>query len=61
MKRDADGRCPLDYAREVAEEVKAGLAPACYRIEIVGSIRRQRPRVKDPLLGWDWLPPERRL
>lgn len=37
----------LEYALEVAENVKAQLAPHCSRIEIAGSIRRRRPEVKD--------------
>lgn len=38
-----------DYrtALAIAERVKAALAPHCERIEIAGSIRRQRPQVSD--------------
>lgn len=31
----------------IAERIKAELAPHCERIEIAGSIRRQKPEVKD--------------
>lgn len=34
-------------ALEIAERVKALLAPHCERIEIAGSIRRKKPEVKD--------------
>ena len=34
-------------ALEIAEKVKAQLAPHCERIEIAGSIRRKKPVVKD--------------
>lgn len=34
-------------ALEIAESVKALLAPHCDRIEIAGSIRREKPEVKD--------------
>jgi DNA polymerase/3'-5' exonuclease PolX len=34
-------------ALEIAEKVKAELAPHCDRIEIAGSIRRKKPEVKD--------------
>lgn len=37
----------LTKALEIAERVKALLAPHCDRIEIAGSIRRKKPRVKD--------------
>jgi DNA polymerase (family 10) len=46
-ERDEDGRWPLSFARLVAEDLKARLQPACERVEIAGSIRRQRPWVKD--------------
>jgi len=35
----------LEKARAIAEELKNQLQEACYRIEIVGDIRRQKPRV----------------
>jgi DNA polymerase/3'-5' exonuclease PolX len=38
---------PLAAAREVAGELRDLLAPACRRIEIAGSIRRERPMVSD--------------
>lgn len=38
---------PLEQAQSVAEELKAGLAPVCERIEIAGSIRRRKPIVGD--------------
>jgi DNA polymerase/3'-5' exonuclease PolX len=34
-------------ATEIAERVRATLAPYCTRIEIAGSIRRRRPQVHD--------------
>lgn len=37
----------LQEAQAIAERIKEQLAPHCYRIEIAGSIRRQRPEVKD--------------
>lgn len=37
----------LEQALEIAEKVKALLAPHCERIEIAGSIRRKKPDVKD--------------
>jgi DNA polymerase/3'-5' exonuclease PolX len=37
----------LQQAFQIAERVKAELAPHCHRIEIAGSIRRQKPEVKD--------------
>jgi hypothetical protein len=36
-----------DAALAIAERLKADLAPYCTRIEIAGSVRRQRPQVKD--------------
>jgi len=38
---------PLEYALKIAEELKAKLEPFCERIEIAGSIRRQKEQVKD--------------
>lgn len=37
----------LEKARAIAEELKELLAPGCHRIEIAGSIRRQKPDVGD--------------
>ena len=37
----------LNYARRLASEVKRQLAPYTYRIDIGGSIRREKPVVKD--------------
>jgi len=37
----------LEKARAIAAELKELLAPACNRIEIAGSIRRQKPDVGD--------------
>jgi len=37
----------LEEAKSIAERVKEILAPYCERIEIVGSIRRQKPIVND--------------
>ena len=36
-----------EKALEIAQKVKAQLAPHCERIEIAGSIRRKKPEVKD--------------
>ena len=44
----SDGkRFPLEEARAVAEGIKGLMATACARIEIAGSIRRQKPDVGD--------------
>jgi DNA polymerase/3'-5' exonuclease PolX len=40
-------RLPLAEAREIAEQLVALLQPACQRIVIAGSIRRQRPDIGD--------------
>jgi DNA polymerase/3'-5' exonuclease PolX len=40
-------KMPLIYARRIAEAIKAELAPGCDRIEIAGSIRREKPQVND--------------
>lgn len=37
----------LERARTIAQQVTTSLAPACRRIEIAGSIRRDKPEVKD--------------
>jgi hypothetical protein len=37
----------LEQAKELAEAAKAELEPYCHRIEIAGSIRRQKPDVGD--------------
>ena len=37
----------LEKARAIAEQLKELLAPACERITIAGSIRRQKPEVGD--------------
>jgi DNA polymerase/3'-5' exonuclease PolX len=39
----------MDYvqALAIAEQTRTALAPYCERIEIAGSIRRQKPQVKD--------------
>lgn len=37
----------LEKAKEIAEQLKALLAPWCERIEIAGSIRRRKPAVGD--------------
>lgn len=42
-----DTRRPLAEAAALATELAARLAPACERIEIAGSIRRQRPDIGD--------------
>jgi DNA polymerase/3'-5' exonuclease PolX len=38
---------PLAILRDVAGQVKDLLSPACDRIEVAGSIRRGKPRVRD--------------
>lgn len=40
-------RIPLDIAQEAAQALREKLAPYCERIEIAGSIRRQRSDCKD--------------
>jgi DNA polymerase/3'-5' exonuclease PolX len=40
-------RFPLAWAKTVAEEIRARLAPHCEKIEIAGSIRRGRANVGD--------------
>lgn len=40
-------RMPLAEARALAEEVVALLSPGCHRIEVAGSIRRQKPDIGD--------------
>jgi DNA polymerase (family 10) len=42
-----EGKMELEKAKVIAEELKGILAPACNRIEIAGSIRRQKPEVGD--------------
>lgn len=43
-----DGRrMQLEKAKAIAEELKTLLEPACERIETAGSIRRQKPEVRD--------------
>lgn len=37
----------LEKAKAIAEELVKQLAPHCIRIEIAGSIRREKPEVKD--------------
>ena len=37
----------LEEARDIAKRVKEKLMPHCERIEIVGSIRREKPIVHD--------------
>lgn len=37
----------LQQAQQIANQVKQMLAPHCHRIEIAGSIRRQKPEVND--------------
>lgn len=38
---------PLEEARELAEEIKRRMVPYCTHIQIAGSIRREKPDVKD--------------
>ena len=42
MKREQG--MPLEYAREMARALVELLAPACERIDIAGSVRRQRAK-----------------
>lgn len=44
---DAEGRVGLTRAQVAAHRLAAYLDPYCARIEVVGSVRRQRHRVKD--------------
>lgn len=37
----------LEFAKTIAEELVKQLAPHCERIQIAGSIRREKPEVKD--------------
>lgn len=37
----------LEEAKAIADEVITRLAPYCQRIEVAGSVRRQKPRVRD--------------
>jgi len=37
----------LDQAIEIAERIRAELAPFCERVEIAGSIRRRKPEIGD--------------
>ncbi len=56
----------LQPAKHLAEIIKGILAPFCERIEIAGSIRRQRPQVSESeeaifeALGLEFVAPERR-
>lgn len=38
---------PLEQAQPIAEQLRDFLAPACHRIEVAGSIRRQKALVAD--------------
>ncbi len=38
---------PLEQAKEIAQKIVTRLKPYCHRIEIAGSIRRQRPFIGD--------------
>lgn len=40
-------RVPLDEAREIAQRLRIELFPTCHRIEIAGSIRRERDDIGD--------------
>ena len=37
----------LQIAKSIADEVIKRLSPYCHKIEVAGSVRRQKPRVKD--------------
>lgn len=43
----AGTRIPLDEARDIAQALRTAILPYCYRVEICGSIRRQRPTIGD--------------
>lgn len=48
---------PLKIARKYAEQIVEQIAPFCQRVEIAGSIRRQRPAVNDidlVVIAKDW-------
>jgi DNA polymerase/3'-5' exonuclease PolX len=45
VKRDEG--MPLEYAREMAGALVEILAPACERIEIAGSVQRQKSKPND--------------
>jgi DNA polymerase/3'-5' exonuclease PolX len=47
MSDAPEARWPLDRARKVAERIREELRPYCAKIEIAGSIRRERPEVGD--------------
>lgn len=40
-------KLPLAQAQPLAEKIRAALAPACRRVEIAGSIRRQKAEIGD--------------
>jgi DNA polymerase/3'-5' exonuclease PolX len=40
-------RIPLDEARQIAEILGSAVLPSCFRVEIAGSIRRQRADIGD--------------
>ncbi len=41
------GKVPLEEARILAEDIRQHLSQACKRVEIAGSVRRQKPEVGD--------------
>lgn len=47
MNAVAEPRWPLERARKIAERIREELRPYCEKIEIAGSIRRERPEVGD--------------
>jgi len=44
---DSEKKYPLAYAKKIAESLVELFTPYCYRVEIAGSIRREKPEVKD--------------
>jgi DNA polymerase/3'-5' exonuclease PolX len=41
------GKIPLEEAQKLAEDIRQQLLPACNRLEVAGSVRRQKPEVGD--------------
>lgn len=40
-------KIPLDIASKIARRLTQLMAPHCYRVEVAGSVRRQKPEVSD--------------
>jgi len=62
---DHNSSMTLEYAREMAQALAKLLAPACEKIMVAGSIRRQKARPNDIELvavpRWDCIPHPVRL